>query len=315
MERPVNITVCIPCYNHAPYIDEAFESVLQDGLPGLHVILADDGSKDGSREKCIALKRRYPQITNLILHDENIGLLRNLESIYKSIPESTEYLSWFSGDDVFLAGKLRKQIEFLDNNREYVACYHDVIVRHESGAEYSYNSALYGQRAFKGKIAKYLVERGCFISGLSLLSRWDIVKHLQQRDVKSISSDWLYYIEIAMLGKIGFINEPLGVYRRHCRNLTRRDVVSDQYSEVYSWILSEYPELADHVSRGRLRSSISLAIKALLRRQYDVFSSHYSQILKALRANPRFIFSAIKWLFMLLFQRAFLYLRTGDLFR
>src|SRR4030065_2842493 len=47
---PALISVVMPCYNAAPYVEEAVESVLQQSYPQVELIVMDDGSTDGSTE-------------------------------------------------------------------------------------------------------------------------------------------------------------------------------------------------------------------------------------------------------------------------
>ncbi len=47
---PELITVVMPCYNTALYLEEAVESVLQQSYPHVELIVTDDGSTDGSTD-------------------------------------------------------------------------------------------------------------------------------------------------------------------------------------------------------------------------------------------------------------------------
>jgi glycosyltransferase involved in cell wall biosynthesis len=47
---PELITVVMPCYNTAPYVEEAIESVLGQSYPHVELVMVDDGSTDGSTD-------------------------------------------------------------------------------------------------------------------------------------------------------------------------------------------------------------------------------------------------------------------------
>lgn len=45
------VTVVIPCYNHAQYVQESIQSVIDQDYDNIELIIIDDGSKDNSVEK------------------------------------------------------------------------------------------------------------------------------------------------------------------------------------------------------------------------------------------------------------------------
>ena len=69
---PTLISVVMPCYNAAPYVEEAVESVMQQSYPHVELIIIDDGSTDESVQIIARLATRYPdRIT--VLHQTNSG--------------------------------------------------------------------------------------------------------------------------------------------------------------------------------------------------------------------------------------------------
>ena len=54
----LTVSVIIPVYNAAPYLARCVESVLSQGYDGFEIVLADDGSTDGSAALCDALAAR-----------------------------------------------------------------------------------------------------------------------------------------------------------------------------------------------------------------------------------------------------------------
>lgn len=65
------ISVIIPVYNEVKYLDRAVQSVLRQSYSNLEIILIDDGSDDGSKEKCDGYANCDDRV--LVIHQSNSG--------------------------------------------------------------------------------------------------------------------------------------------------------------------------------------------------------------------------------------------------
>jgi teichuronic acid biosynthesis glycosyltransferase TuaG len=76
--RPL-VSVILPCYNAAPYVEHCIRSVLDQSWDHWELLAVDNGSTDGSRERMLAF--RDPRISVLheprrgVSHARNLGLL------------------------------------------------------------------------------------------------------------------------------------------------------------------------------------------------------------------------------------------------
>ncbi|MBW9214117.1 bifunctional glycosyltransferase family 2 protein/CDP-glycerol:glycerophosphate glycerophosphotransferase [Mumia sp. zg.B53] len=71
------LSVVIPVYNVAPYLEECLESVLGQRLREIEVIAVDDGSTDGSTEILERFARRDARLTVVRQHNTGQGPARN----------------------------------------------------------------------------------------------------------------------------------------------------------------------------------------------------------------------------------------------
>ena len=71
MNKPY-ISVIIPNYNHARYLDARLESVLNQTFRDYEVIILDDKSNDNSLE-VIDRYKNNPLITQIVINEENSG--------------------------------------------------------------------------------------------------------------------------------------------------------------------------------------------------------------------------------------------------
>jgi glycosyltransferase involved in cell wall biosynthesis len=69
---PVRISIVVPVYNVAPYLERCITSLKCQSFPDIEIILVDDGSTDGSGALCDRLAKDDPRIR--VIHQKNAGL-------------------------------------------------------------------------------------------------------------------------------------------------------------------------------------------------------------------------------------------------
>jgi glycosyltransferase involved in cell wall biosynthesis len=67
------LSVVIPCYNEAATIEEIVWAVAQSPYPNKQIIIVDDFSKDGTREKLKAVIEPSGLVAKILYHDKNMG--------------------------------------------------------------------------------------------------------------------------------------------------------------------------------------------------------------------------------------------------
>jgi hypothetical protein len=67
------VSVIIPCFNHAHFLDEAIESALTQTYTDLEVVVVDDGSADNTRE----VAARYPGVRCVRQENRGVASARN----------------------------------------------------------------------------------------------------------------------------------------------------------------------------------------------------------------------------------------------
>jgi glycosyltransferase involved in cell wall biosynthesis len=120
-KRTPLVSVGMLVYNQEKYIGKAIESVLMQEVNfDYEIVIADDYSTDRTREIIIDYAKKYPQIIKLILQEKNVGMVIN--SKHLKLACCGKYRANLEGDDYWISTKrLQKQVDFLENNPEYVA--------------------------------------------------------------------------------------------------------------------------------------------------------------------------------------------------
>ncbi len=118
-ENPV-VSIIMATYNRASLIGKAIESVTRQSLTDWELIIADDGSLDNTAEVVNNWVSKEPRIRYLQLpHDGRIAVVSNA-ALDAALGR---YIAILDDDDCWIdAEKLHKQVSFLDQHPEYVAC-------------------------------------------------------------------------------------------------------------------------------------------------------------------------------------------------
>ncbi|HLX53335.1 MAG TPA: glycosyltransferase [Aquella sp.] len=134
----IKVTVIIPSYNHAKFIGEAIQSVLNQTFQDFEILICDDASVDNSTE----IIRQYTDSRIMFnVNSQNMGAVYTLNTMIKQA--RGQYIALLNSDDVWLPEKLEKQVKFLDENQHYAAVFSDAQVIYEDGREYNDETHFY----------------------------------------------------------------------------------------------------------------------------------------------------------------------------
>jgi glycosyltransferase involved in cell wall biosynthesis len=133
------VSVVVPSYNHARYLEAAIESVLAQDYPQVELIVIDDGSTDGSRDVLEKYRGRFrceaqPNQGQAFTVNRGWRLSRG------------EILAYLSADDVLLPGAASAAVEALRQHGDAVLAYCDFdligpdsqFVRHVRAPDFDY---------------------------------------------------------------------------------------------------------------------------------------------------------------------------------
>jgi glycosyltransferase involved in cell wall biosynthesis len=210
------VSVIIPTYNRADYLKLALKSVLEQTYKNIEVIVADDGSMDNTAEVVAdfndpRVKYFYQRNTGLPAVTRNRGLRE----------ASGEYVAFLDSDDMWQPEKLEIQVEYLRNQPDYHLAYSNAWIIDETDAR---KGLIMDLELFKeGEIFKYLVKYN-FIPQLTVLMKrkvFDEIGFFNEDPTLRAVEDYEYWLRVALRHKIGFVKEPLAMYRVHSGGMSR----------------------------------------------------------------------------------------------
>ena len=139
------LSVIVVTYNHAKYIRQCLDGILmQQTIFPFEIILGEDESNDDTREICKEYAARFPQKIKLLLNSREDVLYINNRPTGRAnyiacLNECKgKYIAQCEGDDYWTDPlKLQQQVDFLENNDNYVVCYHDASIIDQHGSSIS----------------------------------------------------------------------------------------------------------------------------------------------------------------------------------
>lgn len=217
------VSVAMITYNHEKYIEEAITSVMnQKGKFDIELVIGNDCSKDNTSKIINKLVKKYPNKIVFLDREKNMGVINNLLDVLSHC--DGDYVAFLEGDDYWLTdSKLKKQIDFLEKNKDYSICGTDCYVIDQNGNYLTDNSPLLMFRDEYKKPKEFFKYN--YGQLLSLVYRNDNKEEILN-DLKkllngaNVVADYALKAYFITLGKFKNIDEKLGVYRYVVSNST-----------------------------------------------------------------------------------------------
>jgi glycosyltransferase involved in cell wall biosynthesis len=112
----INVTVCMPVYNGAKYIEEALNSIVCQVFSGnLELLIIDDGSIDDTIQIAHKVLDKTGINYRILYNQTNLGLVGNWN---RCLEEAMgEWIQFLFQDDLLLPGCLQKMYSLANENR------------------------------------------------------------------------------------------------------------------------------------------------------------------------------------------------------
>lgn len=257
------VSIVVLTYNHYFYIEKALNSILSQKTSfSYEILIGDDASSDGTTEIVQEYAQKYPEIIFAAIRHKNMGATRNLCDLFMRC--RGKYIASCEGDDFWTdPNKLEKQIKFLEENTEYIACTHDIILVDQKDNMLS-NQKLdwissernYTFSEFKGvKLPGHpvsLVFRNVFLNGIS------------PRIIEKIDTtiaDRTIAVMLSTCGNIYRLPEKMAAYRK-CTSKKDSNVTARIYTSGQSCLLDyQINEKLEYYAESILQRKVSFTVR------------------------------------------------------
>lgn len=210
------LSVCVRTYNQERFIAQALDCILMQktSFP-FEIIVSDDGSKDKTQEVLRDYHQRYPDRFRLLLGESNQGGPKNLRKVIEA--SQAKYITCLDGDDYYTdCYKLQKQVEFLEANDRYVACFHNVMNVYESTGARS----LFLPLDFPSEVtAEDVISKRWFMPIHSVMMRRELVSFPTWYE-EIVNDDYVVNLSVVMHGPYYYMPDVMAAYRHHDANVS-----------------------------------------------------------------------------------------------
>lgn len=206
------VSIVIPTYNHAPMLQRALATVVEQTYQNWNAIVVNNFSTDNTLEVVTAFNDPRIQCVNF-RNNGVIGASRN-----EGIALATgKYVAFLDSDDTWFTTKLEQCVEILESGS-------DLVCHAEYWIDESGKSRLVAYGPSEAATHHNLIYKGNRISTSATVVRTALLKEVHGFDVapELISTeDYDLWIRLAAKSdKFAFISEPLGEYHRHDNNVS-----------------------------------------------------------------------------------------------
>jgi len=123
------ISIIIPVYNGARYLNDTVRSLLLQTVSDFEIIIVNDGSNDNTEEVISLLQKTDRRVTYITKPNTGVSNSRN-EGLQKA---SGEFVVFFDADDIAEVFYLEDRVAFLEGNADYGICGSEITFINEEG--------------------------------------------------------------------------------------------------------------------------------------------------------------------------------------
>lgn len=221
------VSVIIPNYNHAPYLRERIDSVLEQEYQDFEVIMLDDCSTDDSRA-LIETYRKHPRVSHIVFNETNTG--NPFKQWERGINLAEGEFIWIAeSDDVAEKNFLSTLIPLLEADQKNVVAFsHSRMIDSEgrpmqetwhkkgsSGEVIVYDGRQFNRQQMVNHCVIYNASMTVFRRSLfpQIPTDYQTYRHC---------GDWLFWTYVCERGQVVEVCRQLSNLRRHGNEVSAR---------------------------------------------------------------------------------------------
>lgn len=251
------VSVIVPNFNHARFLEKRLDSILVQSYPNFEVIVLDDCSTDNSLD-VIGKYSHDKHVSQVVVNETNSGCV--FKQWKKGLDLAKGELVWIAeSDDYCDSTLLEKLVEQFVKYPKLSFAYATSVWIDENDKEIT---KTIGSRVSHYKsipfLKKQLLFENCIFNASSALVKTEFARKCHNYTSYFSSGDNMFWIEMAFQGEVHCVNEPLNYFRRHSNCLTGKKMMEGlTYREDFE--IAKY--LKSRLKISNLRNRLSMLYK------------------------------------------------------
>lgn len=265
------VSVIIPNYCHARYLDERIQSVLNQTYQNFEVIVLDDCSPDDGASKSVIEKyRANPHISHIVYNKVNSG--SPYKQWAKGVDMAKGELLWIAESDDYADDRFLEVLvpQFERNEKVSVAFCRSILFGEGGDIGPAYPKDI-EERIYDGRdfIHRYCILKTGIVNASSAIFRKDV--YMSISDIYTTfkgAADKLFWVLVAEKGDVAFVEKPYNHFRQHSNNTTTklRKIGLNQIEDkrIYDYLCEK-----GHIRKGE---QFSVKYEFLKKRVFEMYT-------------------------------------------
>lgn len=238
------VSVIVPCYNQAQYLDEALQSVFNQTYSNWECIIVNDGSLDNTVEVAKNWVNKDNRFRYFYKENGGLSSARN----YGLNNATGNWIQFLDSDDILDNRKLELTLIEINSNKKKDKL---IVISNYSLFTLSplkpnfvpeFNDSLFNFETVLYKWDDYLaIPIHCGFFEASLFKKFRFPENIKAKE------DWIMWVSLFYNGvKVIHINKSLALYRKHSDSMTMKSDILSEYIKAYEYLKSLISEEEYH---------------------------------------------------------------------
>jgi glycosyltransferase involved in cell wall biosynthesis len=244
--KPRLVSIVVASYNHAEYLEQRMESLINQTYQNIEIIVIDDCSPDNSVE---VLKKydSHPKV-NLIIREENGGWVAVSNQGAKMA--KGEFIIFANCDDYCDHTLIEQLVSALDKyNSAGIAFSRSLMINEKNvvlGDDYASRTLAFKRKCKQDvllstqEMQRFLMH-SCVIPNLSaaLFRKQCLIDSGYFSPEYKVCCDWQLFFKVAKKLDVAYVAKPLNKFRQHSTTIRSSIKQRDIYAEFFNLLLSQ----------------------------------------------------------------------------